>query len=600
MEHGNDFLVQASLYFAAAVAAVMISHKLRLGSVAGYLLAGIAIGPWGLRLVATADHIRAFAELGVVMLLFVIGLELEPKRLWEMRSKLLGLGLSQVLGSIAAITLVGWALGFDLQVALIAGMALSLSSTALALAPLTERGALSTQGGQGTFAVLLLQDIAVIPMLALLPVLGAGAAGAGFSWQKLGLAAAVIVLTLGGGHLVARPVFRHIARTRLREIFTAFALLLVLVIALGFEHAGLSMALGAFLGGVLLAESEYRHEIEAAVEPFKGLLLGLFFIAVGMSADFSVLVTRPWFVFGLIVGLFAIKAAVLYVIARAARIPRAEQPLFILLLAQGGEFAFVLLGLAVTQGAIADPTAQAITLAVAISMLLTPFLLALHDHFAPRFFAAPAQERPADVPQAGNVIVAGLGRVGQVVARMLHAAGYVPTVLDDDPDQVEQSRKFGFRVFYGDATRLDLLHAAGADSADFLVIALDNPEATTRLALVAAMHFPRLRVIARARDMRHMFKLRDIGIETVERETWLSALKLGELAVAQASKDPERARRTAQTFAAHDVEVVAKLYAVHRDQPAAHVTVSNELRDQLARTLSEDQRRIAEIKPERT
>ncbi|HEV3008362.1 MAG TPA: monovalent cation:proton antiporter-2 (CPA2) family protein [Burkholderiales bacterium] len=599
MEHGNDFLVQASLYFAAAVIAVMLSHRLGLGSVAGYLLAGIAIGPWGFQLVDTGGDIRAFAELGVVFLLFVIGLELEPKRLWNMRAKLLGLGLSQVLGSIAAITLVGWALGFELRVALIAAMALSLSSTALALAPLTDRGALATQGGQGTFAVLLFQDIAVIPMLALLPLLGTGASGAGFSWEKLGLAGAVIVLTLGGGRLVARPVFRHIARTRLREIFTAFALLLVLMIALGFEHAGLSMALGAFLGGVLLAESEYRHEIEAAVEPFKGLLLGLFFIAVGMSADFSVLISSPWLVFGLILGLFLIKGAVLWLIARRARIPRAERPLFILLLAQGGEFAFVLLGLAVTHGGIAGETAQAITLAVAISMLLTPFLLALHDHLAPRF-AAPAEERAPDVPQASKVIVAGLGRVGQVVARMLHAAGVQPTVLDDDPDHVEQSRKFGFRVFYGDATRLDLLHAAGADSADFLVIALDDPDAITRLAQVAKTHFPQLRVVARAHDMRHLFKLRDIGVETIERETWLSALKLGELAVAHASQDPERARRTAETFTAHDVEVVAKLYEVHRNQPGAHITVSNELRDQLARTLSEDQRRIAEIKPERS
>jgi glutathione-regulated potassium-efflux system ancillary protein KefC len=598
VEHGTDFLVQASLYFAAAVVAVVIAHKLGLGSVAGYLLAGIAIGPWGFQLVQADQHIKAFAELGVVFLLFVIGLELEPRRLWSMRAKLLGLGLSQVLGSIAAITAAGWALGFDLRVALIAAMALSLSSTALALAPLTERGALSTQGGQGTFAVLLFQDIAVIPMLAILPLLGTAAGGSAFSWQKLGLAAAVIVLTLGGGRLVARPVFRHIARTRLREIFTAFALLLVLVIALAFEHAGLSMALGAFLGGVLLAESEYRHEIEAAVEPFKGLLLGLFFIAVGMSADFSVLVSSPWLVFGLIAGLFLIKGAVLSVIAQAARIPRAERPLFILLLAQGGEFAFVILGLAVAHGGMAGEAGQAITLAVAVSMLLTPFLLALHDRLAPRF-AAPAEERAADVPQASHVIVAGLGRVGQVVARMLHAAGHVPTVLDDDPDHVEQSRKFGFRVFYGDATRLDLLHAAGADSADFIIIALDDPDAATQLARIVRAHFPRLRIIARARDMRHMFELRDAGVETIERETWLSALRLGELAVAEASGDPERARRTAEAFATHDVNVVTKLYEVHRTRPEAHVTVSNELRDQLARTLSEDQRRIAEIKPER-
>jgi len=599
VEHGNDFLFQAALYFTAAVVAVMASHRLGLGSVAGYLLAGIAIGPWGFQLVATSDHIKAFAELGVVFLLFVIGLELEPKRLWNMRAQLLGLGLAQVLGSIAAIALAGLALGFDWRVALIAGMALSLSSTALALAPLTERGALATKGGQGIFAVLLFQDIAVIPMLAVLPLLGSAQGGAELSWQKVALALAVIVVTLGGGRLLARPVFRHIARTRLREIFTAFALLLVLVIALAFEHAGMSMALGAFLGGVLLAESEYRHEIEAAVEPFKGLLLGLFFIAVGLSADFSVLVARPWTVFGLIAGLFLVKGSVLWLIARRAGFVRAERPLFILLLAQGGEFAFVLLGLAASQGGINAEVAQAITLAVAISMLLTPFLLALHDHLAPRFFAAPREERAADVPQANRVIVAGLGRVGQVVARMLHASGHEPTVLDDDPDHVEQSRKFGFRVFYGDATRLDLLHAAGADSADFLIITLDDPDAITRLAQIARTHFPKLRVIARARDMRHMFALRDLGVEFIERETWLSALKLGEIAVAQVGSDPEKARRTAETFAEHDIDVVAKLYQVHKESPDAHVIVSNELRDQLARTLSEDERRIAVIKPER-
>jgi glutathione-regulated potassium-efflux system ancillary protein KefC len=598
VEHGNDFLVQASLYFASAVIAVMLSHRLGLGSVAGYLLAGIAIGPWGFQLVDTVDHIRAFAELGVVFLLFVIGLELEPRRLWSLRTRLLGLGLSQVVGSIALITLVGWALGFELRVALIAGMALSLSSTALALAPLTERGALATQGGQGAFAVLLFQDIAVIPMLALLPLLGTAGEGSAFSWQKLAFASAVIIVTLGGGRLLARPVFRHIARTRLREIFTAFALLLVLITALAFEAAGLSMALGAFLGGVLLAESEYRHEIEAAIEPFKGLLLGLFFIAVGMSVDFAVLIARPLVVFGLILGLFLLKGAVLYAIARWARFPRAERPLFILLLAQGGEFAFVLLGLAVTHGGMAGETAQAITLAVAISMLATPFMLVLHDRLAP-YFAAPAEERAADIPQASKVIVAGLGRVGQVVARMLHASGYEPTVLDDDPDHVEQSRKFGFRVFYGDATRLDLLHAAGADSADFLIIALDDADAITRLARIAKTHFPKLRVIARARDMRHMFELRDLGVEFVERETWPSALNLAQIALTQVSGDAERAARTAETFAEHDTEVVAKLYEVHRDRPDAYVTVSNELRDQLARTLSEDERRIAVIKPER-
>jgi glutathione-regulated potassium-efflux system ancillary protein KefC len=425
-------------------------------------------------------------------------------------------------------------------------------------------------------------------MLALLPLLGSAGGWSGFSWQGLGFALAVVVGTLVLGHFIARPVFRHIARTRQREVFTAFALLLVLAFALLFDAAGLSMALGAFLAGVLLAESEYRHEIEAAIDPFKGLLLGLFFISVGMSVDFAVMLARPWLVVGLIVGLLALKGAVLWLIARRARLPASERPLFILLLAQGGEFAFVLLGLGAANAAIASATAQAITLAVALSMLATPFLLVLHDRLiAPRF--ADPDVRAPDQPEPAQVIVAGLGRVGQVVARLLNASGCHPTVLDDDPDHVEQSRKFGFRVFYGDATRLDLLHAAGADSADLLIITLDDPDAITRLARTARTHFPRLRVIARARDMRHMFELRDLGVEMMERETWLSALKLGEMALAAVSGDPERAKRAARAFAEHDQEVQAKLYAVHQSTPDAHVTVSNELRDQLKRTLEEDQ-----------
>jgi glutathione-regulated potassium-efflux system ancillary protein KefC len=542
-----------------------------------------------LKLVGHVDDVRAFAELGVVFLLFVIGLELEPKRLWNMRSRLAGLGLSQLLGSIAVIAAAAMALGVEMRVALVAGMALSLSSTALALQPLTERAALGTRGGQGAFAILLFQDLAVIPMLALLPMLGTQGGRSGFSWSGLGFAMAVIVATLVLGHFLARPVFRHIARTRLREVFTAFALLLVLAIALLFEAAGLSMALGAFLAGVLLADSEYRHEIEAAIDPFKGLLLGLFFISVGMGVNFRLLFANPFFIIGLILGLFVLKGLVLWVIARLARLPADESPLFILLLAQGGEFAFVLLGLAAANNAIPVDTAQAITLAVALSMLLTPLLLVAHDRLLIPHIEKSIEKPAADTPEEGKVIVAGLGRVGQVVARLLNASGHHPTVLDDDPDHVEQSRKFGFRVFYGDATRLDLLRAAGADSADFLIIALDEPEAITRLARTAKANFPKLRVIARAHDMRHMFELRDLGVEAIERETFRAALALGETALAAIGADPERARRAAQAFAEHDTEVQAKLYEVHQGAPDAHLSVSNELRDQLARTLQEDE-----------
>ncbi|MBI4291174.1 MAG: cation:proton antiporter [Betaproteobacteria bacterium] len=585
MEHGNPLLVQAAIYFASAVIAVLIAQRLGLGSVAGYLLAGIAIGPWGLKVVGNIQDIRAFAELGVVFLLFVIGLELEPKRLWSMRGRLLGLGLSQVLGSIAALAALGWAFGIDARVAIIGAMALSLSSTALALQPLSERGGLSSQGGQATFAVLLFQDLAVIPMLALLPLLGTAGKTAQVSWHDLAYPGVAVAATLVLGHYLARPIFRHIARTKLREIFTAFALLLVLGIALGYEAAGLSMALGAFLAGVLLAESEYRHEIEAAVEPFKGLLLGLFFIAVGMGVDFGVLLKAPLTVLGIILGLFIGKAAVLWMLARLARIPASEQPLFVLLLSQGGEFAFVLLGAGVAGAALANETAQALILAVALSMLATPFVLVLHDRLLDRYFAGRATRRAAETPQPSKVILAGLGRIGQVVARLLNASGYQPTVLDDDPDHVEECRKFGFRVFYGDATRLDLLHAAGAASARLLIITLDDAAATIKLARIAKKHFPRLRIVARVHDMQNLFELRDIGVTIMERETWLSALKLGERALAEVSGDHELAARAAERFAEHDREVVAKLYDVHCGAPDSLVDVSNQLRDQLARTL---------------
>ena len=598
MEHGNAFMVQGIIFLGAAVLAVIISYRLGLGSVAGYLLAGIAIGPMGFKLIGQIEDVRRFAELGVVFLLFVIGLELEPKRLWNMRVRLLSLGLAQVAGSIALITLAAWAVGIDYKTGIVAGMALALSSTALALQPLTERGAMNTRGGQSTFSILLFQDIAVIPMLALLPLLGSAAlqsraaqeaAAGAHGTHGFGFAIGVIAATLLGGHFLVRPVFRHIARTRQREIFTAFALLLVLGIAFGFEMAGLSMALGTFLAGMLLAESEYRHEIEAAVEPFKGLLLGLFFISVGMSVDFSLLKTQPLMIAGLIAALFVLKGIVLCIIAKLARIPLRERPLFVVLLAQGGEFAFVLLGLGVERNALPVDAARALTLAVALSMLTTPFILLAYDRWLVPRLARIDAPTVQEAPESGQVIVAGLGRVGQVVARLLHASGFEPTILDDDPDRVEQSRRFGFRVFYGDATRLDLLEAAGAASARLIVLALDDADATTLMARTIRKHYPGLRIVARARDMRHMFTLRNLGVEFIERETFQSALALGESVLTAATGSASQAHRAVRQFADHDRDVVAKLYDVHKSDPDAHVLASNELRDQFVRTLREDE-----------
>ncbi len=587
MEHGNPILLQAAIFFAAAVVAVMLSHRLGLGSIAGYLIAGIALGPWGLKIVSDPGQIHAFAELGVVFLLFVIGLELEPKRLWAMRGPLLGLGAAQVLGTILAVMAAGWAAGIDWRIALVAGMALSISSTPLGLQPLIDRGALTSNGGKASFAIHLFQDLAVVPMLAVVPFLVAESVRPAYGWRDFLYPAAMVAATLIFGHYLARPVFRYIARTRLREIFTAFALFLVLGIAIGFEKVGLSMALGAFLAGVLLAESEYRHEIEAAVDPFKGLLLGLFFMSVGLTTDFGVLLQKPLLILSLVAGLYILKALILWAIARLSKIPTSERALFILLLAQGGEFAFVLLGPAAS-GVLPKETADLLILVVALSMLASPMLLVLHDRLLARRLGASVQPPAADTPRQGKVILAGLGRMGQVVARLLNASGCQVTVLDDDPDHVEQSRKFGFQVFYGDATRLDLLHAAGAASADFLIIALDDPTAISHLASSAKKHFPKLRVVARARDMKHMFELRDLGVEAIERETFRSAVGLGQAALAAITGDATRAAQAARIFGEHDEEVVARLYDVHRGDPDSQIAVSNELRDRLARALRDD------------
>lgn len=600
--HGLPYLREILIFLAAAGLVLPVALRLRVNPVLGYLAVGGAIGPFGLGLwaadmpllshlvISDLEGVRTLAELGIIFLLFTIGLELSLDRLWAMRRLVFGLGGLQVCVTAAAIAAIALAFGNPVPAATVFGAALALSSTAIAIQILVQSRRLATPLGRTSFSILLLQDLAVVPILLLVGMLAA-APGAGV-FTEIATALAKAALAIGAiyalGRLVLRPVLHGVAQARSREMFMAAVLLVALGTALLTAAAGLSMALGAFLAGVLLAESEYRHEIEAAVEPFKGLLLGLFFISVGMSVDFGMLLVRPLVVLGIIAGLFALKGAVLWVIARAARLPATERPLFILVLAQGGEFAFVLLGLGEGFGAMPAQTAHAITLAVALSMLATPFLLLIHDRLLMPRVGAPDAARAQDRPESGAVIIAGLGRMGQVVARLLHASGVSPVVLDDDPDHVEQCRKFGFRVFYGDATRLDLLHAAGADSAAYIIIALDDRDATSQLARACRKHFPRLRIIARARDMRHLFDLRDIGVEAIERETFQSSLKLGEMALTLIGGDAARARRIVGAFEAHDREVLAKLYAVHRDAPDRHITVSNELRDELATTLRED------------
>lgn len=594
-DHG--LLFNAFIYLLAAVIAVPLTKRLGFGAVLGYLIAGVVIGPWGLALIEDAQDILHFAEFGVVLLLFAIGLELNPTRLWALRKPILGLGGAQVVITAAMIAAVGMLSGISTAGALVAAMGLSLSSTAMALQLLTEKNLLSTPAGHSGFSVLLFQDIAVIPMLALIPLLasnGSVPGDGGFDWTALLKALAVIVVIVVGGRFVLRPVLRLIADTGLREVFTAFTLLLVIATALLVNMVGLSMALGAFLAGVLLAESEYRHALESDIEPFKGLLLGLFFIAVGMSIDFGILLHNPLLVAGMAVGLVAVKMALLYMLGRVYGLPARQLPLFALVLSQGGEFAFVLFGVANTAGVFADGVSETLTVTVALSMLTTPLLMVLYDRFlAPHLDRHPEQPMDELQDEGHRVIIAGFGRFGQIVGRLLHANGIDATVLEHDPNHVETLRRFRFKVFYGDAGRLDLLRAAGAERADVLVIAIDDREAVLRIIDLARENFPNLRIVARAWDLGHVLELLDKGVTIYERETFEGALKLGEAALKLLGFGAWRARQSAHRFRAHDEETLRELYAHYHDAFDVRIRIAADARDRIRETMQSDEKLIS-------
>jgi monovalent cation:proton antiporter-2 (CPA2) family protein len=568
----QGFFSQAFVYLSAAVVAVVVAKRLGLGSVLGYLLAGAAIGRFGLGLVGReGGDVMHFAEFGAVMMLFVVGLELEPKRLWEMRTPILGLGGAQVVATAAVAAAGGALAGLGAREAIAVGLIASLSSTAIVLQSLEEKGLLRTTAGRSSFAVLLFQDIAVIPMLALFPLLAtrppaaAAEAHGGGAWIEalpapvralvvLGAIAAIVA----GGHYGMGPAFRLVARTRLRELFTAASLLLVIGIALLMQAVGMSPALGAFVAGVVLAGSEFRHELEGDIEPFKGLLLGLFFIAVGASIDFHLIGARPGAVAAIVAALVVGKFAVLYGLARAFRLTASQGLLVALALAQVGEFAFVLLSFAARQGVLADETAGTLTAAVALTMALTPLVLLLGERVLLPRLGTP--ERPAREPDAvdrhGAVIIAGFGRFGQIVGRYLRAAGVATTVLEDDSDQVELLRRFGHEVYYGDATRLDLLRAAGAASARALVVAIDGADERRKLVETARKHFPNLQIFARASGRVDAYDLFDAGVTHVYRETFDAALRAATDALRALGVRAHRARRLAQDFRRFDEQNV--------------------------------------------
>ena len=595
MEH-SSWLLTSLVYLGAAVLAVPLARLLGLGAIIGYLVAGIAIGPWGLRLVTEPKAMLDFAEFGVVLMLFLVGLELEPKRLWALRRPIFGWGSLQLLGSTALMLAVGLAFGVDWRLALLAGLGLAMSSTAIGLGVLAERNLMPTPAGQSVLAVSLLQDIAAIPVLAIVPLLAlaptldapstdAAAGITGSAWFGAAKALGVIALIVFGGRLLLRPALRWIARSDTPEIFTAAALLLVLATAALADAVGLSMALGAFLAGVLLAESEYRRQLETDIAPFKGLLLGLFFIAVGMGIDFAVVARQPWLVVGVVLGFLTLKAALLWAMAWRMRLPLAERPLFTVLLAQGGEFGFVVFQGGAQAGAISAEAASLLVAAVAISMLITPLLLLAADRWwAPHLARLSAGARPAEFaePQDAPVIIAGYGRYGQVVGRLLNANGLAATVLEHDADQVETIRRFGWKVFYGDATRLDLLRVAGAASAKVFVLAIDDVEQSMRVAALVRQHFPHLVLVARARNITHYTRLRQLGLEAqwIERETFDSALMSGRSVLQALGWQPYAARTQALRYRLHTIALIEQMLP-HLGDEQKLIAVSKQGRQQL-------------------
>lgn len=507
-------LIQALIYLGSAALIVPIAVRLGLGSVLGYLIAGCIIGPWGLRLVTDAEAILHFAEIGVVLMLFVIGLELDPQRLWKLRASVFGGGLLQMVLCGALIGVFCIFLGLRWQVAELIGMTLALSSTAIAMQAMNERNLTVTQVGRSAFAVLLFQDIAAIPLVAMIPLLassGESTTLGAFAFSALKVAGALVLVVVLGRY-VTRPLLRFVARSGLREVFSAVALFLVFGFGLLLEEVGLSMAMGAFLAGVLLASSEYRHALESDIEPFKGLLLGLFFIGVGMSIDFGTLIHHPLRIITLLVGFLVIKSVLLWLIAKPLQVPRSQRLWFAALLGQGSEFAFVVFGAAQMANVLDAEWAKALTLAVALSMAATPVLLVLLTRLEKRASAGDAREADEIDEEQPRVIIAGFGRFGQIAGRLLLSSGVKMVVLDHDPDHVDTLRKFDMKVFYGDATRADLLESAGADKAEVLINAIDDPQASLELTELAKEHFPNLTIIARARDVEHFIKLRQAGV----------------------------------------------------------------------------------------
>jgi monovalent cation:proton antiporter-2 (CPA2) family protein len=577
----HSFLAQFLLYLAAGVIAVPIFTRLQLGAVLGYLVAGMAIGPWGLGLIGDPQTVLSIAEIGVVLLLFLVGLGLNTQRVWALRRSIFGLGAAQVVVTIAAVTGIAVLFKQPLAVGLVAGMGIAMSSTAIGLAILGEKNLLGTPGGQASFAVLLFQDLSVVPLLIVLALLS-GDGSEGLSWLAAGKALGMIALLVAAGRFLVRPVLRIIAETRQREVFVGFSLLLVLGTAVLMEGVGLSMALGAFLAGVMLAESEYRHELELDIEPFKGLLLGLFFIAVGMSVDLGLFLRSPLLVLALAVGIVALKMALLYVVARPFYCGTGDAALFAVALSQAGEFAFVLFAAATS--ILPPQTIAVLNAAVAVSMLTTPLLVLGYVRFLRGRKERGAEREPDAIHESNPVIVAGFGRFGQVVVRVLRGLGIGATVIDHDPAQIDTVRRFGFKAYYGDATRMDLLESAGAARAKVLLVAIDDPESALITVKRVRQRFPNLEVIARARSRTEAYEYAEMGVPSI-REVFGSALFAAERILGTLGFGEAEVARIVGRFREYD-EAQIPLGAPHRKDVKKLVALSEQGRRDIAQLLA--------------
>ncbi|MFD1122706.1 monovalent cation:proton antiporter-2 (CPA2) family protein [Methylophilus flavus] len=560
----THFLVQAAIYLSAALILVPIFKRLGLGSVLGYLIAGILIGPYAMKLIADPEHVLHFAEFGVVLMLFLIGLELESQKVWELRKLLFGLGGMQVTLTILLVTVIAHALAFSWSESIIIGMGVAMSSTAIGLTALIEKKQLHTSGGQAAFATLLFQDLSVIPLFMLLAFLAPDRSASSFDLMAVTKAIAVIVAIVLASRTVLRPIMRAIAQTGVREIFVAFSLLLVIGISLAMESVGLSMALGTFLAGVLLADSEYRYELRLDIEPVKGLLLGLFFIAVGMTVDLSLVANQPLLIFGFALLIVAIKTGVLMGLGWVFKYPLRDKLLFGFSISQIGEFAFVIFGLALAQNSISRETYNILNAIVAVSMLTTPILLLLYD----RFLSLQCSERPKDaIPENNAVIIAGFGRFGQIVGRVLVAKGITPTLIDNDPNQVDLMREFGWRCYYGDASRLDLLEEAGIAEAKLLVIAVNDSAAALEMAKLVKERWPGVAIVARARSRTDAFDLRELDLNPI-RETFYSSLEAARQSLLAIGETAGSAAKIVEQFEKHDLDQLEATLKIRHDRKA--------------------------------